>query len=152
MSDELIQPAVESQKVEEPAAQKIIPPNEIAKLHRECAKYRNALKSLNDENADIQKQLGNVQSELESANKQNFQQSVLHKLELNGCLKPLLVLKDIPEDCNDIDEFLASYKKENSFLFKSEKIKHGFSFKNSRAVNYSPSQQMNNYIRSALGR
>ncbi|MGN0014240.1 MAG: hypothetical protein ACI37T_02340 [Candidatus Gastranaerophilaceae bacterium] len=152
MSDENFQPEVESQEKEEPAAQENVSSNEIAKLHRECAKYRNALKTSNEEKADVQKQFDEIKTELDSVCKQKIQQDILFKLEKFGCLKPSLVLKDMLEECDNIDEFLASYRVENPFLFESPKVKHGYSFRGGRAVNYTPSQQMNNYIRSALGR
>ncbi len=152
MSDENSQPAVENQIIEEPAAQIKNSPNELAKLHRECAKYRNALKISNDEKADFQKQLGDSKSELESVLKQKKEQDLLHKLENCGCLKPSLVLKDIPEACDDVEEFLKQYQVTYPFLFQKQKVKHGFSFNGSKQPNYTPSQQMNSYIRSALGR
>lgn len=151
MTDENIQPAVDIQQ-EEPAAQYKISPNEIAKLHRECAKYRNALKASIEEKADVQKRFDDIKTELDSVHKQKYQQDILFKLEKYGCRKPDLVLKDIPENCENLEEFLSDYQKENPFLFESPKVKHGYSFRGSRASNYTPSQQMNNYIRSALGR
>lgn len=152
MSDEVFQPEVENQEKTESAAQENIASNEIAKLHRECAKYRNALKASNEEKADVQRQFDEIKTELDSVCKQKIQQDILFKLEKSGCLKPSLVIKEIPEDCENIDDFLASYRAENPFLFESPKVKHGYSFRGGRASNYTTSQQMNNYIRSALGR
>lgn len=157
MSDELIvsevsenQPEVENQ---EPAAQKNVSQNsEVAKLHRECAKYRTALNASNEEKTALQKNFDDAKNEIESLTKQKFEGEILHKLDKIGCLKPNLVLSEIPADCEDLDQFLKVYKNENPFLFKSEKVRHGFAFRGGKASNYTTSQQMNNYIRSALGR
>jgi len=51
-----------------------------------------------------------------------------------------------------LDEFIEKYKEENSFLFKSPKQNIGSVFKTSGKQNLSPSQQMDAYIRAALGR
>lgn len=157
MSDELTensetQPAVEQEK-EEPAAQKNVSQNpEVAKLHRECAKYRTALNASNEEKTALQKDFDEAKNEIENLTKQKKESEILYKLEKIGCLKPMLVLSDIPADCEDIDGFLEFYKNENRFLFSSEKNRHGFAFRGGKASNYTTSQQMNNYIRSALGR
>lgn len=126
--------------------------NEIAKLHRECAKYRTALNTTNDEKANLQKQFDELKIELEKIVNVKKEQDILFKLEKAGCLKPNLVLSEIPADCEDLDGFIKNYKNENLFLFERKKQKHGFSFRGSRSSNYTTSQQMNNYIRSALGR
>ncbi len=157
MSDELNvsdisenQPAVEN---EEPVAQKNVSQNiEVAKLHRECAKYRTALNASNEEKTALQKDFEEAKSKIENLTKQKNESEILHKLDKIGCLKPNLVLSEIPADCEDLDHFLKVYKNENPFLFKSEKIRHGFAFRGGKASNYTTSQQMNNYIRSALGR
>lgn len=157
MSDELTensetQPAVEQEK-EEPAAQKNVSQNpEVAKLHRECAKYRTALNASNEEKTALQKDFDEAKNEIENLTKQKKESEILFKLEKIGCLKPMLVLSDIPADCEDIDGFLNVYKNENRFLFSREKNRHGFAFRGGKASNYTTSQQMNNYIRSALGR
>lgn len=153
MSDELIneQPAaVDSQSV--PEERNFDKSPEIAKLHRECAKYRNALKASNEEKAATIKQYDDLQAEYNRVLNSKREQEILHKLQLKGCKKPELALRDIPPDCNDVDDFLSLYAKQNSFLFEKPKNKHGYSFRGGRASNYTPSQQMNNYIRSALGR
>lgn len=146
------QPAVEQEK-EEPAAQKNVSQNsEVAKLHRECAKYRTALNAANEEKTTLQKDFDEAKIKIENLTKQKIESEILHKLEKIGCLKPTLVLSEIPADCEDIDEFLKVYKNENQFLFRSEKSRHGFSFRGGKTSNYTTSQQMNNYIRTALGR
>lgn len=144
------QPEVEKN---EPVAQKNASQNsEIAKLHRECAKYRTALNASNEEKTVLQQNFDEAKNQIENLTKQKFESEILHKLEKIGCLKPTLVLSEIPAECEDIDDFLKVYKKENSFLFKGEKNRHGFSFRGGKSSNYTTSQQMNNYIRSALGR
>ena len=126
--------------------------SELKKLHRECAKYRTELKSSKEENVSLQKGFDELKSELESVKKSSKEQQIIHKLEKLGCLKPALVLNDIPHDCSDLDSFLSQYKNDNKFLFQTTKEKHGFSFKSGRNRNLSPAQQMNHYIRSAVGR
>lgn len=144
------QPVVEN---EEPVAQKNPSQNsEVAKLHRECAKYRTALNASNDEKTTLQKNFDEAKCQIENLTKQKKEGEILHKLEKIGCLKPNLVLSEIPAECEDLDDFLVVYKKENPFLFESEKTRHGFAFRGGKASNYTTSQQMNNYIRSALGR
>jgi len=126
--------------------------NQIAKLHRECAKYRTALNTSNSEKAELQKLFDDLKADYALLSKQNNDQNIIRKLERAGCLKPALVLKDIPEDCQNTDEFLEEYQALNPFLFQKPKTRHGFSFKGGKASNYTASQQMNNYIRSAIGR
>ena len=126
--------------------------NELAKLHRECAKYRTALNSSNSEKQELQKLVEDYKQQISDINKQNNQQKILQKLEAKGCLKPNLVINDIPAECEDIDEFLTVYAENNPFLFKKTVTRHGFNFSGAKASNYTTSQQMNNYIRSALGR
>ncbi|MCR5261571.1 MAG: hypothetical protein K6C94_06995 [Candidatus Gastranaerophilales bacterium] len=126
--------------------------NQIARLHKECAKYRTALNTSNSEKAELEKLFNNLKADYASISKQNYDQSIITKLEKAGCLKPSLVLKDIPEDCQNVDEFVQEYQQNNPFLFKKPQTRHGYTFKNGKASNYTASQQMNNYIRSALGR
>lgn len=126
--------------------------SEIAKLHRECAKYRTSLNSANTEKAELEKLLQNLKADFETISKEKLNQEILYKLEMSGCLKPNLVLKDIPAECENLDDFLTDYKNNNPFLFQQQKTRHGFAFKGVKSTNYTSSQQMNNYIRSALGR
>ncbi len=126
--------------------------NELAKLHRECAKYRTALNSSNSEKQELQKLVEDYKQQISDITKQNNEQKILQKLEAKGCLKPNLVLNDIPAECENIDEFLKDYAQNNPFLFKKTVSRHGFNFSGAKASNYTTSQQMNNYIRSALGR
>ena len=126
--------------------------SDISKLHKECAKYRLALKTSNEEKLSIQQQFDDVKKQLESVKIQNFEQLAILKLDKQGCLRSSLVLKDIPQDCDNLDEFIENYKKNYPFLFSKKKNKHGFSFKSGKNANYTPSQKMNNYIRSAIGR
>jgi hypothetical protein len=144
-----VQPAVE--QINESVAQNS-KSDEVAKLHRECAKYRTALNASKEEKQLLLSDLENLKKEFEIVLKQKNNQNVLFKLEKMGCLKPDLVMSEIPEDCSDFDEFLKNYISQNSFLFKKQKLRHGFSFQGGKTSNYTTSQQMNNYIRSALGR
>ena len=126
--------------------------SDVARLHKECAKYRLALKTSNQEKLTVQQQFDDVRKQLESLKAQSFEQIALMKLDKQGCLRSALVLKDIPQDCENLDEFIENYRKNCPFLFSNKKSKHGFSFKGGKNANYTPSQKMNNYIRSAIGR
>lgn len=126
--------------------------SDVARLHKECAKYRLALKTSNQEKLTVQQQFDDVRKQLESLKAQSFEQTAMMKLDKQGCLRSALVLKDIPQDCENLDEFIENYKKNCPFLFSKQKSKHGFSFKGGKNANYTPSQKMNNYIRSAIGR
>lgn len=141
-----------SVKTQEPAAQKLLSQSQIKKLHRDCAKYRYDLKTFKEENILLKQQNGEMLSELNALKQEKFERDILHKLEKLGCLKPSLVLKDLPDNLENIDDFLQNYKNENAFLFKPKKNKHGYSYRSVKTINYTTSQQMNNCIRSALNR
>ena len=100
----------------------------------------------------LETQLNETKQQLADLQKQARDKDFTARLDKAGCLKSKLVLNEIPDDCENPDDFIARYKKENPFLFRKEKFKHGYSFKGPKARNYTASQQMNNLIRSALGR
>ena len=63
-----IQPEVEKN---EPAAQKNVSQNsEVAKLHRECAKYRTALNASNEEKTVLQQNFDEAKNQIENLTKQ----------------------------------------------------------------------------------
>ena len=76
----------------------------------------------------------------------------MRALDKAGCIKSDLVAKDIPTDCENLDEFIKNYKEENKFLFTATKKTIGSSFKTSAVKNLSPAQQMDAFIRAAAGR
>ncbi len=125
---------------------------EIDKLRKESARYRVSSREETEKNQVLQERADSVQKELEALKKTHRELFVMRKLDKAGCVKSDLVSKDIPVDCEDIDTFIESYKEENGFLFKAQKQSLGGTFKPSKIVNLSPSQQMDTYIRSALGR
>lgn len=125
---------------------------EIEKLRKEAAKYRTASKTEALQKTELQKKADEIQKELDSLKELNRNLKVMRALDKAGCIKSELVSKDVPTDCEDLNAFIENYKEENKFLFKSLKKTIGSTFKASGAKNLSPSQQMDAYIRAALGR
>ena len=128
---------------------------ELEKLRKEAAKYRNSTKAEEQEKLEIQAKAHEIQKELESLKAQHRTLSIIQKLDKAGCIKSELVAKDIPAQMSlseDLDKFIEKYKEENKFLFKAPKQNAGGNFKASGAKNLTPSQQMDAYIRAALGR
>lgn len=125
---------------------------EIEKLRKEAAKYRYVSKSESQQKAEIQKKADEIQKELDALKEVNRNLKVMRALDNAGCIKSELVAKDVPLDCDDLNAFIENYREENKFLFKSPKKTIGSTFKSSGAKSLSPAQQMDAYIRAALGR
>lgn len=125
---------------------------EIEKLRKEAAKYRVASRTEAEQKADLQKKSEEIQKELDALKQMNRNLKVMRALDKAGCIKSDLVAKDIPLDCEDLEGFIESYRESNKFLFNVKKQTIGGNFKASGAKNLSPSQQMDAYIRAALGR
>ncbi len=125
---------------------------EIEKLRKESAKYRNVSKSEAEQRAILEEKSKTIQQELDVLRENHRNLTIMRKLDQAGCIKSELVAKDIPSDCEDLDIFIESYKSENDFLFKERKQSLGGAFKPSVTKNLTPSQQMDAYIRAALGR
>lgn len=102
------QPAAVEFSSLEPVDSRLSKSPEIAKLHKECAKYRTALKTSNEEKEAVQRQFDDLQQEYKRVLNSKREQEILHKLQIKGCKKPELALRDIPTDCNDLDEFCRS--------------------------------------------
>jgi len=125
---------------------------QIASLRKENAKYRISAKNSGSEKETISEELKKLRDEFEATKKENIlvkRQSLLDKA---GCVKSELVVKDIPEDCEDVEKFIDKYKEENPYLFKETNKSHGGNHKGSGKNTLTPSQQMDAYIRAALGR
>lgn len=123
---------------------------QISELRKEAAKYRTTAKTTATEKQTVEEQLKVLQEEFAKTKKENTivkRQSLLDKA---GCIKSDLVVNVIPDDCEDVQAWIDSYKKENEILFKKEN--HGGSYKPSSTTNLTPSQMMDNYIRAAAGR
>lgn len=128
---------------------------EIEKLRKEAAKYRNSTRVETQKKLEIQAKVQEIQEELDSLKLEHRNLSVIQKLDKAGCVKSELVAKDVPADIStgeDLDAFIENYREENKFLFKTPKQNAGGSFKTSGKKNLTPSQQMDAYIRAALGR
>ena len=98
---------------------------------------------------------GYIKKELEALKAEHRTLSIIQKLDKAGCVKSELVAKDIPSNLSsseELDNFIRNYKEENKFLFKTPKQNAGGVFKSSGRKNLTPSQQMDAYIRAALGR
>lgn len=125
---------------------------EVEKLRKESARYRQASKKEFEQKTELLKKSEEISRELEALRVSNRTLKVLRALDNAGCIKSDLVAKDIPEDCEDLDSFINNYKESNGFLFKPKKTFVGNSFKASGSKNLTPSQQMDAFIRAALGR
>lgn len=129
---------------------------ELEKLRKEAAKYRSSSKEEEAQKLEIQAKAAQIQQELDSLKLEHRTLSIMRKLDKAGCVKSELVAKDIPADLDvkeGLDSFIEKYKEQNAFLFKQPKAGTiGGTFKASGAKNLTPSQQMDAYIRAALGR
>lgn len=125
---------------------------EIEKLRKESAKHRLNAKEEAEQRTVLQEKAAQIQKELDNLKETNRNLEIMRALDKAGCLKSELVAKDIPTDCTDFEKFIADYKNENGFLFGIKKQTHGGTFKPQNARNLTPSQRMDNYIRSALRR
>lgn len=128
---------------------------ELERLRKEAAKYRNSSKIENQAKLELQAKAEEISKELEALKAEHRNLSIIQKLDKAGCIKSELVAKDIPADLSssdDLDKFIQNYKEENKFLFKTPKQNAGGTFKTSGRKNLTPSQQMDAYIRAALGR
>lgn len=128
---------------------------EIEKLRKEAAKYRSSSRAEAEQKLEFQAKAEMYEKELDALKKEHRNLALIQKLDKAGCIKSELVAKDIPSDLDlseGLDEFIEKYKEENLFLFKAPKQNIGSVFKTSGKQNLTPSQQMDAYIRAALGR
>jgi len=88
-----------------------------------------------------------LKKELENLKKENFNLKTLSALEKSGCIKPDLVMKAVPENCENLQDWIDTFKSENEILFKEPQQSHGGMYKPTNSANLSPSELMNNYIR-----
>ena len=125
---------------------------EIEKLRKEAAKYRVSSKNEFEEKELFKQKNAEITKELDALKLKHRELEIIRTLDNAGCLKSELVARDIPHDCENLKDFINNYKEENKFLFKQHKENIGSSFKTSTTKNLSPTQQMDAYIRAALGR
>ena len=95
------------------------------------------------ENEEILK----LQKEIADLKEENFNVKTISSLERAGCLKPELVLKSVPRDCENLDEWIENFKSENDILFDDAQYNHGGIYKPTVSKNLSPNEIMNNFIR-----
>ena len=91
--------------------------------------------------------LNDLKQEIEKLKQENQRIKFVSSLTKFGCLKPELVAGEIPNDCENLDEWVQNYKSENEFLFRQASENHGGSFKPAKTNNLSPTELMNNFIR-----
>lgn len=125
---------------------------QVEKLRIEASKNRVAAKEALEAKAALEAQADEIRKELAQLRTAHRSEMIMRKFDAAGCLKSSLALKDVPEDCGDIDKFIENYRIENPFLFGKNKNFHGGLFKPQNKQILSPSQRMDKVIRSALGR
>jgi hypothetical protein len=124
---------------------------EISALRDEAAKYRISARDSGKAKEALEQKLAEVQKDFEAAKQEKIAEKQMRMLDRAGCLKSELVVKAVPGDCENIDEWVENYRKENPFLFKSEPVSHGSNFKPAQTIHLTPSQHMNMLIRQAAG-
>lgn len=125
---------------------------EIEKLRKEAAKYRTVTRNEVLKKIELQKKSAEIQKELDELKETNRHLKIVRELDKAGCKKSELVFKDVPNDCENLEEFIKNYKEENQFLFSEPPKNIGSTFKTSGTKNLSAAQKMDAYIRAALGR
>ena len=125
---------------------------EIEKLRKEAAKFRLASKNEAEQRILFQEKTELFEKELAELKESHKNLKIMRALDKAGCLKSELVAKDIPANCENLEDFIEAYKGENSFLFKVPKQNISTTFKSSGSKNLSAAQKMDAYIRAALGR
>ena len=95
------------------------------------------------ENDEIQ----NLKNEIAALKEENFNVKTISLLERAGCLKPDLVLKSVPRDCENLNEWIENFKSDNDILFGEANYSHGGGYKPTISKNLSPNEIMNNFIR-----
>ena len=92
-------------------------------------------------------EISKLKEEISLLKRENFNIKTLAALEKSGCLRPELAAKAVPENCENIQEWVEQFKAENDILFRKPALDHGSNFKPTQCTNLSPVEIMNNYIR-----
>ena len=95
----------------------------------------------------LNQELEILKNEISALKSENFNIKTISALEKSGCIKPELVINAVPKDCENLQDWIDSFKTENEILFRQPPQNHGGNFKPSHYSNLSPSELMNNYIR-----
>lgn len=125
---------------------------QIEKLRQEAAQNRAAARDALEAKAELEKKAAEISAELAQLKSAHRAEMIMRKFDAAGCVKSSLALKDVPEDCTDLDKFIETYRIENPFLFTKNKTLHGGLFKPQKTEVLTPSQRMDRAIRTALGR
>lgn len=120
---------------------------EISDLRKEAANYRTKAKG----KETVEEQLKALQDEFAKTKRENRLVKNQSLLDKAGCIKSDLVATVIPDDCDNVQEWIENYKKENEILFKTATTNHGGNFKPSNGTNANPHDAINNFIRSKHG-
>ena len=131
------------------AAQEIAALKEqIADLRKEAASYRTKAK----DKASVEEQLKALQDEFAKTKRENRLVKNQALLDKAGCIKSDLVASVIPDDCDNVQEWIDNYKKDNEILFKAATNNHGGNYKPATSNNQNPNEVVNDFIRARAGR
>lgn len=121
---------------------------QIADLRKEAASYRTKAKG----KETVEEQLKALQDEFAKTKRENRLVKNQSLLDKAGCIKSDLVASVIPDDCDNVQEWIDNYKKENEVLFKAASSNHGGNYKPANSNNVSPNEVVNQFIRLKSGR
>lgn len=121
---------------------------QIADLRKEAASYRTKAKG----KETVEEQLKALQDEFAKTKRENRLVKNQSLLDKAGCIKSDLVASVIPDDCDNVQEWIDNYKKDNEVLFKAATNNHGGNYKPANSNNQNPHEIVNDFIRSRAGR
>lgn len=120
---------------------------EIDKTKNKANELSQKLKSVKIPTKNEDGEIENLQKEIAELKRENRKIKNVAALDKFGCLKSELIAREIPQECENVDEWIRDYKTNNEFLFRHPSENHGGTFKPSRSNNLSPTELMNNFIR-----
>ena len=120
---------------------------EIDKTKNKANELSQKLKSVKIPTKNEDGEIENLQKEIAELKRENRKIKNVAALDKFGCLKSELIAREIPQECENVDEWIRDYKTNNEFLFRQPPENHGGIFKPSRSNNLSPTELMNNFIR-----
>ncbi len=104
------------------------------------SKEKTKTEPVNEDILSLKKQIENLKAE-------NLSIKTIRALEKSGCIMPELAAKAVPADCENLQQWIDTFKSENEVLFQPPAQNHGGNFKPTKCNNLSPTELMNNYIR-----
>ena len=120
------------------------------RIFGKIAPKQSAENKVDDNTSSSDAKLEALQKEIADLKAENRKIKASAALDKSGCIKTDLVIKALPDDCEDIQAWIDNYKEENEFLFKEQKPIHGGSYKPTQSANLSATEIMNNYIRGIM--